>query len=182
MTKAVIASELSPGTKDRCIICAWKQETCCTIPSQMFVLTCSCFSSDTTTRGLTRAHERLQIFHRLSFTVLYHPLHSPDTAPSDFHLFRKLKELLREHHFLSDDEVKIAVKMWSRQQGAQVYRDRLMKLPESWRKSVDCRDNMLRSHSAKLQNIVQKKYPFLFPWKIYFHNGINKETLLPSTP
>jgi histone-lysine N-methyltransferase SETMAR len=67
--------------------------------------------------------------HCLGFTVLDHPPHSPDFAPSDFHLFSKLKENLREHQVLSDYEVKTAVKMWFRQQDAQICWDELMDLP-----------------------------------------------------
>lgn len=46
----------------------------------------------------------------LGFTSLDHPLYSPDFARSDFHLISKLKEHFRKHHFLSDNEMKAAVK------------------------------------------------------------------------
>jgi len=32
-------------------------------------------------------------------TVLEHPAHSPDLAPSDFFLFPKIKEILKRKHF-----------------------------------------------------------------------------------
>ena len=32
-------------------------------------------------------------------TVLEHPAHSPDIAPSDFFLFPKIKEILKGRHF-----------------------------------------------------------------------------------
>jgi hypothetical protein len=45
--------------------------------------------------------------HCLGFTVFY----SPDLATSDFDIFPKLKEHLRGHHFLSDNELKKVVKV-----------------------------------------------------------------------
>lgn len=47
--------------------------------------------------------------------ILPHPAYSPDLAPSDFHLFPKLKKHLRGQRFHSDDDVKEAVGDWLRQ-------------------------------------------------------------------
>ena len=44
--------------------------------------------------------------------------YSPDLAPSDFHLFRYLKEFLGGNRFATDDEVKEAVKDWLYSQAA----------------------------------------------------------------
>ena len=41
--------------------------------------------------------------------LLPHPLHSPDLAPSDFHLFDPLKEFTRGTKFESEHEIKSAV-------------------------------------------------------------------------
>jgi histone-lysine N-methyltransferase SETMAR len=41
---------------------------------------------------------------RIVFTVLFHPPYDPNLAPSDFHLFPKLKKYLTGHHYASDDE------------------------------------------------------------------------------
>jgi histone-lysine N-methyltransferase SETMAR len=49
---------------------------------------------------------------RLGLTVLPHPAYSPDLAPSNFHLFPKLKEDLRGQNFSSDKEVEAAVRQW----------------------------------------------------------------------
>ena len=46
------------------------------------------------------------------WTVLPHPPYSPDLAPSDFHLFGKLKEPLRGIHLKSLREVQDAVEDW----------------------------------------------------------------------
>jgi len=41
----------------------------------------------------------------LVWTVLPHPLYSPDLAPSDFHLFRLMKDGLRRQHFPSNNTI-----------------------------------------------------------------------------
>ncbi len=49
-----------------------------------------------------------------ALTVLRHPAYSPDLAPSDFQMFRPLKDYLRGQRFEDDDAVKSAVKTWFR--------------------------------------------------------------------
>ena len=39
-------------------------------------------------------------------TVLEHPAYSPDLAPSDFLLFPKIKEMLKERHFDYIDDIR----------------------------------------------------------------------------
>jgi histone-lysine N-methyltransferase SETMAR len=48
-----------------------------------------------------------------------HPAHSPDLAPSDFHLFLHLKEHLAGQKFHEDEEVKIEVTAWLCAQAAE---------------------------------------------------------------
>jgi transposase len=52
----------------------------------------------------------------LDFSMLPHPLYSPDLAQSDFHLFPKLREHLKGQHFSFDEEVKSAVRKWFQKQ------------------------------------------------------------------
>jgi len=52
----------------------------------------------------------------LVFSVLPHPPYSPDMAPSDFHLFPKLNELLKGQRFSCDEEVKYGVRKWFQKQ------------------------------------------------------------------
>jgi histone-lysine N-methyltransferase SETMAR len=52
----------------------------------------------------------------------------PDLAPSDFHLFPKLKEFLGCRRFKSDEEVKDAVKEWLNGLAAEVYGEGIVKL------------------------------------------------------
>jgi len=39
-------------------------------------------------------------------TVLEHPVYSPDLAPIDFFLFRKVKEILKGRHFDDIDDIR----------------------------------------------------------------------------
>ena len=52
------------------------------------------------------------------FLVLPHPPYSPDLAPSDFHLFPKLKEYLKG----CDEEVKSAARKWSHKQNTNFFK------------------------------------------------------------
>jgi histone-lysine N-methyltransferase SETMAR len=52
------------------------------------------------TAGKTR-----ETIEKMGWEILEHPPHSPDHAPSDFHLFGKLKEHLSGKRFASDQEV-----------------------------------------------------------------------------
>ena len=48
----------------------------------------------------------------LGFHYFDHPPHSPDLAPSDYHLFPGLKKQLKGRHSSSDAEVIAAVETW----------------------------------------------------------------------
>ena len=73
---------------------------------------------------------------RFGFTVIDHSSYSPDLAPSDFHLFPKLKEHLRCVHFATDEEVQAEVRLWFSQQIPNFYSDGIHKLVSRWEKCV----------------------------------------------
>jgi histone-lysine N-methyltransferase SETMAR len=55
---------------------------------------------------ITTTHDHTQeAITKLGWTVLPHPPYSPDLAPSDFHLFGSLKDVIRGKRFGSNDEV-----------------------------------------------------------------------------
>jgi hypothetical protein len=60
--------------------------------------------------------------------VLPHPAYSLDLAPSDFHLFSRLKEDLRGQTFSSDKEVKAAVYQWFQEKEKGFFKDGIKKL------------------------------------------------------
>ena len=62
-------------------------------------------------RSHTAAHT-VETLQKLNFEVLDHPPYSTNVAPSDYHMFGPLKEVLRGHRFISDQELKEAVHAW----------------------------------------------------------------------
>jgi len=66
-------------------------------------------------RTSTASRDAIQ---RLDLSVLPYPPYSPDLAPSDFHLFPKLKEHLKGQRFSCDEEVKSAVRKWFQKQNS----------------------------------------------------------------
>ncbi|KAK3102953.1 hypothetical protein FSP39_015246 [Pinctada imbricata] len=51
----------------------------------------------------------MDAIHDCGFNLIEHPPYSPDLAPSNFHLFPKLKAAISGTHFQSDDDVILAV-------------------------------------------------------------------------
>ena len=64
---------------------------------------------------------------RLEFSVLPHPPYSPDLAPSDLHLFPKLKEHLKGQRFSCDEEVKSALRKCFQKQNTNFFLRRNLK-------------------------------------------------------
>ncbi len=76
------------------------------------------------------------LLEKLGWDVLPHPPYSPDLAPSDFHLFPRLKEPLRGRRFSSLDEMKEAVESWRQSTPKEFYQGGLRSLVSRWRKCV----------------------------------------------
>ena len=79
---------------------------------------------------------------RLDFSVLPHPLYSPDLAPSDFHLFPKVKEHLKGQRFSCDEEVKSEVRKSFQKQNTNFCKDGFQKLVQP-RKYIEMRSDFL---------------------------------------
>jgi len=61
------------------------------------------------------AHRALATQNKLAymgFQYLDHPSHSPDLAPSNYHLFPRMKKQLKGRHFSSEAEVIAAAETW----------------------------------------------------------------------
>jgi hypothetical protein len=66
------------------------------------------------------------------------PSYSPDVAPSDYHLFGKLKESLLGTRFEDDDDAFItATKQWLRNAGPEFHHAGIQALVPRWRKAVE---------------------------------------------
>ena len=69
--------------------------------------------------------------------LLDHPPYIPDLAPSDFHVFPKLKEYLGGKRFENDDVLKETVTNWLNAQAAEFYDEGIQKLVPRLNKCLD---------------------------------------------
>ena len=84
------------------------------------------------TANLTR--EWLETY---GWEALSHPPHSPDLAPSDFHLFGPLKRYLGGKRFNDDEELISAVQTWLKSLDVNFFKDGVFSLLSRWQKCVD---------------------------------------------
>ncbi|VDN22555.1 unnamed protein product [Cylicostephanus goldi] len=75
------------------------------------------------------------------WSVLPHPPYSSDLAPSDYHLFRSLKNQLRGGSFQNYDEVKIALEDFLDAQPSVFWKKGMDALPERWQRVIDTNEN-----------------------------------------
>jgi len=66
------------------------------------------------------------------FELLSPPPYSPDLAPSDYHVFRSLKDSLRGHSFGCDQEVIDTINDWLELQDKQFFVDGVNWLAHRW--------------------------------------------------
>lgn len=78
-----------------------------------------------------------ELLTSFGWDVLNHPSHSPDLAPSDYHLFTKLKEYLGGKHFSDDDEVKIEAENWLKGVARDFYDTGIKKLVPRLEKCIE---------------------------------------------
>ena len=70
------------------------------------------------------------------FELLSQPLHSPDLALSDYHVFRYLKDSLRGQSFGCDEEVIHMINDWFELQDKQFFVDGVNSLAHRWENRV----------------------------------------------
>lgn len=76
-------------------------------------------------------------FSELKYDLVEHPPYSPDLAPSDFHLFRNLKQFLRGKRFSSDEEVVAAVDQYFVDLPETHFKDGIHLLEKNWSKCIE---------------------------------------------
>jgi len=87
-------------------------------------------------RPHTAAHT-LETLKQLKWKAMEHPAYSLDLAPSDFHLFRPLKEALSGRRFSCDDDnVKAAMHQWLRAQPKTFFSNGIKKFVRRWEKCI----------------------------------------------
>ena len=74
---------------------------------------------------------------KFGWDLFPHPPYSLDLAPSDFHLFPRLKSDLGGQHFANDEEVKNAVNSWLEKQPKAFYNEGIRKLVPRYQKCLD---------------------------------------------
>ena len=67
------------------------------------------------------ANRTQELLSSFDWEVFPHPPYSPDLAPSDFHLFPKLKTWLATQRFDKDEELQLRVTEWLRSRAAEFY-------------------------------------------------------------
>lgn len=83
------------------------------------------------------ARKTQEILKQFKWDVFDHPPYSPDLAPSDFHLFTRMKKWLASQHFNDDDELQNAVTDWLRAQAAKFYEEGICKLVKRYDKCLN---------------------------------------------
>lgn len=85
------------------------------------------------------SHVAMTAVHDCGFELLCHPPYSPDLAPSDFHLFRHLKDSLRGHVFQSDEDVIQWINEWVEGQEPTFFLEGVNALEHRWEKCIQLR-------------------------------------------
>lgn len=80
------------------------------------------------------------------FDLLDHPAYSPDLAPSDFHLFPKLKKDIRGKHYESNSEVISVVKDWYDRQSEEFWLEAFEKLIGRYEKCIELEGHYVEKH------------------------------------
>jgi histone-lysine N-methyltransferase SETMAR len=72
-----------------------------------------------------------------------HPAHSPDLAPSNFHLFPKMREFLGGKRMATDEEVKEIVTDWLNGLAANFYDEGIVRLVQCLDKCLNCKGDYI---------------------------------------
>lgn len=83
------------------------------------------------------ANATKNLLQRFGWEVFDHPPYSPDLAPSDFHLFPRMKKSLGGHHFATDNELQTSVQTWLKAQAATFYEEGIEKLIPRYEKCLN---------------------------------------------
>jgi histone-lysine N-methyltransferase SETMAR len=106
------------------------------------------------------SHVAMAAINECGLELLCHPPYSPDLAPSDFHLFRFLKDSLHGQVLQSDKVVIQATNEWIEEQEQRFFVEGVKALEYQWEKCVALRVDMLKNCDVILI-LVDSFYVFL---------------------
>ncbi|GFN95635.1 transposase [Plakobranchus ocellatus] len=86
---------------------------------------------------LLQANLTQQWLQRYGWEILPHPAHSPDLAPSDFHLFGPLKRHLGGMAFETEDDLISELRNWFDNLDVDFFRVGINSLLSRWQKCID---------------------------------------------
>jgi histone-lysine N-methyltransferase SETMAR len=104
------------------------------------------------TRGILLLHDNAPVhkgavaqaaIRAAGFHELCHPTYSPDIAPSDYHLFSRLKRALRGKNFDSNEMATDAVESFLRDQIELFFRTGIFSLRDRWQRVIDAKGNYI---------------------------------------
>ncbi|KAJ4439635.1 hypothetical protein ANN_07763 [Periplaneta americana] len=78
-----------------------------------------------------------ELLDQFGWEIFDHPPYSPDLAPSNFHLFTKLKDFLCGTRFGSDEELNKTVNTWLNELAAEEYNTGILKLVNRYDKCLN---------------------------------------------
>jgi transposase len=81
------------------------------------------------------------LIKRFIWEIFGHPSYSPDLAPSDYHLFSKIKVWLATQHFHCNEELLDGVKNWLHNLAAPFFDEGIHKLVSRYDKCLNVDGN-----------------------------------------
>jgi hypothetical protein len=90
---------------------------------------------------------------RVRWTVLAHPVHSSDLAPSYCKLFGPVRDALRGRHFADDNKLKQSFRDVLRSRSRKFYNTGIQRLAQRLQKCVDNYENFCGKNSLMIANI-----------------------------
>jgi hypothetical protein len=110
----------------------------------------------------------------LHYELLEHPPYSPDLAPSDFHLFQKLKIFVAGLSFSSNQEAIAAVEGYFADSKENHYRDEIMALEHRWNKCTCLKGDYVEKNNSEIINSFFHCWAEKFSDHPRIHSGLDR--------
>ncbi|GFO17381.1 histone-lysine N-methyltransferase SETMAR [Plakobranchus ocellatus] len=94
-------------------------------------------------------------WRRYGWEILPHPAHSPDLAPSDFHLFGPLKRHLGGMAFETEDDLISELRNWFDNLDVDFFRVGINSLLSRWQKCIDLHGDYVENNGRVNFNLCE---------------------------